>query len=134
MIRALRQLSRLLRLPVLALLLFAVVANPVLAAVGDIHESAQISSSHADPEHCDVSDDTVNSVVDQDRDSQDAESTGDLLHALVHGAHACGHPVAVASPSFFVEPVSLAAPAPVHNVHPLDSLQPLSLTRPPITA
>ena len=64
--RALRQLSRLLRLPALALLLFAVVANPVLAAVGDIHESALAVADHADPEHCDVSDDATSAVVDQD--------------------------------------------------------------------
>ena len=134
MTRALRQLSRFLRLPALALLLFAVVANPVLAAVGDIHESAQASASHADPEHCDVSDDGTMSAADQDAGDQDDGSAGDLLHALVHGAHACGHPVAMAEPAFVVEPLALMATAPVHDVQPLDSLQPLSLTRPPITA
>lgn len=132
--RALRQLSRLLRLPALALLLFAVVANPVLAAVGDIHESAQAVADHADPEHSDVSDDATSAVVDQDAGDQDEGSAGDLLHALVHGAHACGHPVAIPSPALVVDPLAPQAIAPVHEIQPLDSLQPLSLTRPPITA
>ena len=132
--RALRQLSRLLRLPALALLLFAVVANPVLAAVGDIHESAQAVADHVDPEHCDVSDDATSAVVDQDAGDQDEGSAGDLLHALVHGAHACGHPVAIPSPALVVDPLAPQAIAPVHEIQPLDSLQPLSLTRPPITA
>ncbi len=132
--RALRQFSRLLRLPALALLLFAVVANPVLAAVGDIHESAQASANHADPEHCDVSDDGTMSASGQDAGDQYEGAAGDLLHALVHGAHACGHPVAIPSPVLVVEPLAPQTIAPVHEIQPLDSLQPLSLTRPPITA
>lgn len=134
MTRALRQLRRVLRLTALALLLFAVVANPVLAAVGDIHESAQASTNHADPEHCAVSDDTDSSTVDQDAGAQDDASAGDLLHALVHGAHSCGHPVAMLSPALVIDPLAPQAAAPAHDVRPLSSLQPLSLTRPPITA
>ena len=73
-------------------------------------------------------------MVDQDAGDQDEGSAGDLLHALVHGAHACGHPVAIPSPALVVEPLAPQAIAPVHEIQPLDSLQPLSLTRPPITA
>ncbi|MBP8276325.1 MAG: hypothetical protein KAX55_05495, partial [Propionivibrio sp.] len=73
-------------------------------------------------------------VVDQDAGDQDEGSAGDLLHALVHGAHACGHPVAIPSPALVVDPLAPQAIAPVHEIQPLDSLQPLSLTRPPITA
>ena len=134
MTRALRPLSRFLRLPALTLLLIAVVANPVLAAVGDIHESAQAVADHADPVHFDVFYVFTSAVVDQDAGDQDEGSAGDLLHALVHGAHACGHPVAIPSPALVVDPLAPQAIAPVHEIQPLDSLQPLSLTRPPITA
>lgn len=123
--RPLRHLSRLLRLPALVMLLFAVVSNPLLAAVGDVHELSQASASHADPAHCDVAD---------DQDTQDDEGAGDLLHALVHGAHACGHLVGLATPTFVVEPSFGHVAAPDHAVKPLESLRPLTITRPPITA
>lgn len=125
MLSTLRHLSRYLRLPALVVLLCAVVTNPVLAAVGDVHELSQASAAHADPSHCDVADDDG---------AQDDDDAGDILHALVHGAHACGHLVGLATPTFVVEPFFGHIAAPDHAVKPLDSLQPLTITRPPITA
>lgn len=123
--RTVRHISRLLRLPALVVLLFAVVSNPLLAAVGDVHELSQASVVHADPAHCDVAD---------DEGTQDDDDAGDLLHALFHGAHACGHPVGLATPAFVVEPFFGHVVAPDHAIKLLDSLQPLTITRPPITA
>lgn len=121
----LRHLSRYLRLPAMVVLLFAVVSNPLLAAVGDVVELSETSAAHADPGNCDQAD---------REGSQDDDQAGDLLHALVHGAHACGHLVGVATPLFVIEPSFVNVAAPDHAVKPLDSLRPLTITRPPITA
>ncbi|MDR7070366.1 hypothetical protein J2X02_003231 [Pseudoxanthomonas japonensis] len=120
----LRHLSRYLRLPAMVVLLFAVVSNPVLAAVGDAVEAIQTSSAHAYLGHCDQ--------ADQDGIQEDGQA-GDLLHALVHGAHTCGHLVGLATPIVVIEPLFVNLAAPDHAVKPLGSFQPLAITRPPIT-
>lgn len=91
MIRILRyRIAKWLRLPALALLVLAVLVNPVFAAVGDLHEFSRGGADHA-----------------QALDSHDhADEAGtqdegvDLLHALIHAAHCCGHLTAILSTSF----------------------------------
>jgi hypothetical protein len=91
MIRPTRhRIARLLRLPALALLALAVLVNPVFAAVGDLHESSRGGADHAqalDPH------DHVGGAGTQ-------EEGIDLLHALIHAAHCCGHLTAILPAAF----------------------------------
>lgn len=116
-----------LRLPALALLLLAVVANPLLAALGDLHELGSGSSHlHSLAEH---------PATSGDRGPQDdSHEGGGLLHALMHASHCCGHPSAVAPAILHVLPFVAASTAPqaMHAVQPAARLE--SLFRPPIAA
>ena len=84
------RIVRLLRLPALALLVFAVLVNPVFAAVGDLHESSHGSAEHTQP---------LDSHDHADNAGMQEEGT-DLLHALMHAAHCCGHLTAILSTPF----------------------------------
>ncbi|MET0583169.1 MAG: hypothetical protein ABWY48_08095 [Pseudoxanthomonas sp.] len=80
------RLRELLRLPALALLVFAVLANPVFAAVGDLHEFSRGGADHAQ------------ALDAHDHDDAGTHEEGtDLLHALTHAAHCCGHLTAILS-------------------------------------
>ncbi|HEY0332517.1 MAG TPA: hypothetical protein VGC74_02225 [Stenotrophomonas sp.] len=127
--RLVRQLSRWLRLPALALLVLAVLANPVLAAVGDLHEASRGTATH------------LHSAQDHDLSDQAAydgdDASGqfdDLLHALVHAAHCCGHLTAV--PSVALSATGLWLPSPSPECSPMlracGSFE--SPIRPPIAA
>ena len=117
----------LLRLPALALLLLAVLANPVLASLGDLHElGSRGEHLHAVSEHGDAA---------SGHEHADGEAgEGDLLHALMHASHCCGHPTALTSwpmPSLAFVP----ADAPVPPVsRPPPAVVPDSTLRPPIAA
>ena len=92
MIRRLhRRCSPLLRFLALSLLLLAVLANPVFAAVGDLHESSHGSAGHTPPAD----------AHDHDDNAGTQEEGVDLLHALMHAAHCCGHLTAILSTPFF---------------------------------
>lgn len=115
--------ARLLRMTAMAVLLLAVLANPVLAAVGDTHEAARGGTGHLH--------DVLSHGDDGAQAGTDADGA-DLLHALAHAAHCCGHLSAVlpglltafamvgtsAAPS-----ASLLAPSPARTA---------ALIRPPI--
>jgi hypothetical protein len=124
-LRQLRFLHRVLRLPALALLLLAVLSNPVLAAVGDLHEAATASADHLH---------AVQDHADMTTDAADPDEAGDLLHALMHAAHCCGHLVAI--PSSFALPAAAPMPhaPPASGVFALHSRTPEMALRPPITA
>ncbi|TAA26660.1 hypothetical protein [Pseudoxanthomonas winnipegensis] len=113
-----------LRLPALAMLLLAVLANPVLAAVGDLHEATRGNAAHlhqAD-EH----------ALAADADAGD--DAGDLLHALMHAAHCCGHLTAIPS-QFAPPPMALArAVLQARVMLPARSHTPSLALRPPIAA
>ncbi|MBO9778175.1 MULTISPECIES: hypothetical protein [Xanthomonas] len=97
--RIVRQLGRLLRLPALAGLLIAVIANPVLAAVGDVHEAARGTADHLH---------NADQHTLADESSRDGSPQGgDLLDALMHAAHCCGHLTAV-TPAFVGAPKTAA--------------------------
>ncbi|MEQ4576488.1 MAG: hypothetical protein ABN502_16365 [Gammaproteobacteria bacterium] len=121
----LAQLGRLLRLPALALLVLAVLANPVLAAIGDLHEASRGSSAH-------LHDAGAHALAGDPASGDDR--AGDLLHALMHGAHCCGHLTAL--PSSFMLPAALSPravpPRTSHPPHP--SARIASTFRPPIAA
>lgn len=80
--------NRLPRLLALWLLLLAVVWQPVLASVGDIHEIGHGGAMHAVAEG-----DHANDAAHGDAGSP--EEDGNLLHALMHAGHCCGHAVAM---------------------------------------
>lgn len=78
----------LLRVPALAVLLLAVLANPVLAAIGDLHEIGE-GGGHVHaveaPPHGHATDHAA---------AHDDENPS-LLHALMHASHCCGHLTAI---------------------------------------
>lgn len=113
-----------LRLPALAVLLLAVLANPVLAAVGDLHEATRGSAEHLHQvdEHALAA------------DADDADAAGDLLHALMHAAHCCGHLTAIPS-QFALPPMVFARSVLQARVMlPARSHTPSLALRPPIAA
>ncbi len=129
--RLLRHSLARLRLPALAVLLLAVVANPLLAALGDLHELGEGNAHlHSLAEHRDGGNGS-----DAHRDPHGGgHDGGDLLHALMHASHCCGHPTALTSwpmPSLAFVP----ADAPVPPVsRPPPAVVPDSTLRPPIAA
>lgn len=122
--RPLRTLRRLLRIPALALLLLAVLSNPVLAAIGDLHETANAAAGH------------LHAVGEHGlaEDGQDPDEAGDLLHALIHAAHCCGHLTAIPS-RFALLPIAVVHDLPAPGVAlPTRSHTPSLALRPPIAA
>ena len=117
----------LLRLPALALLLLAVLANPVLASLGDLHElGSRGEHLHAVSEHGDAA---------SGHEHADGEAgEGDLLHALMHASHCCGHLTAIVPAPMRVPAMILSAVAPVMATVPVAHAPPGSLLRPPIVA
>lgn len=109
-----------------ALLLLAVICQPVMASLGDLHEAAHGTDLHAaasDPH------DDAGSAPFGDEGDRDS-----LLHALMCASHCCGHAVAM--------PVGLAllpavAPSRMRPAWPDQGLPTAPLAhpfRPPIAA
>lgn len=104
--RARHRRAHLTRLLALWLLLLSAIWQPVLASVGDIHELSHGGAAHAVAEG--------DHAHEDDRlDSGDQEEAGNLLHALMHAGHCCGHAVAmpVSVPTNAVIIEHTAAPA-----------------------
>lgn len=117
---------RLLRLPALALLLLAVLANPVLASLGDLHELGSGGEHlHAVTEHGDAAPGHVHG---------DDENDGSLLHALMHASHCCGHLTAILPAAALALNVASPEAAPAAASFPRPHARPDSLLRPPIPA
>lgn len=85
--RVLRQLGRLLRIPAMAVLLIAVLSNPVFAAVADLHQAYLASADHSHSPGTQDNEGETSPVGDP--------QTGELLDALMHASHCCGHLTAV---------------------------------------
>ncbi|SEL47349.1 hypothetical protein SAMN05428989_1725 [Pseudoxanthomonas sp. GM95] len=118
--RPARRVALWLRLPALALLLLAVLANPVLAAVGDLHGATRGVASH-------LHDSDEHALTD---DNADHDEAGDLMHA----AHCCGHLSAIPS-RFFLMPVRVVhAAMDVAEMRAPSSHIPALRLRPPIAA
>ncbi len=117
----------LLRLPALAVLLLAVLANPVFASLGDLHELGGSGDHlHAVSEHGGV--DTGHDHADGDADE------GDLLHALMHASHCCGHLTAIVPAPLLLPGMLLPSVTPATDTVSLPPARPTSLLRPPILA
>ena len=106
----------LLRLPALALLL-----------LGDLHElGSRGEHLHAVSEHGDAA---------SGHEHADGEAgEGDLLHALMHASHCCGHLTAIVSARIALPGMPPASAAPPADTVPLPPSRPASLLRPPIVA
>ena len=117
----------LLRLPALAMLLLAVLANPVLASLGDLHELGNGNEHlHAVNEHADVA---------TGHDHADGEAgEGDLLHALMHASPCCGHLTAIVPAPMRVPAMILPDVTPIMATVPMAHAPRASLLRPPIAA
>lgn len=129
--RLLRHCLARLRLPALGVLLLAVMANPLLAALGDLHELGSGKGHlHSLAEHATGSGD--HDPLDAPRDGDNVGS--DLLHALMHASHCCGHPTAV--PAAFVAALPFMAPStPASMIRVLQPAARLDAPlRPPIAA
>jgi hypothetical protein len=105
-------------------LLLAVLINPVFASVGDLHEAVRGSAEHlhSAEEH----------GLTQDATQDEDGKGGDLLHALMHAAHCCGHLSAIPA-SFVLPAVALVgSQAPHTEVLRSTSIAVASEIRPPI--
>ena len=86
---ALNRLRPLLRVTLRALLLLTTLSNPILATVGDLHDTfGVIDKVHPGA----ISTSTAASAVGAEEHD---EGPMDLFHALIHGAHCCGHLIAI---------------------------------------
>lgn len=124
MFRLARHARRLLRLPALVLLLLAVLINPVFASVGDLHEAVRGSADHLHS----LQEHALTQDAAQDEDGQG----GDLLHALMHAAHCCGHLSAIPESYVFSALPLARASSPQTTVAPIASVDVVSEIRPPI--
>ena len=119
-----RHCSRLLRLPALALLVLAVLSNPVFTLLGDLHESGQTASGHL---HDVSAHETTMAAQGQDDDSK-------LLHALMHASHCCGHLTGIVAGTHWLPLPLPATEAPVHVLAVQLQHVPVNHFRPPIAA
>jgi hypothetical protein len=102
---AVRTLLLLLRQSTMALLMLAALVNPILVAVGDLHDvGAAAGHSHdadehrSDPAGSDFSDPVLADPALAGQGSHgEAGETDDFLHALMHASHCCGHLTAIYS-------------------------------------
>ena len=125
--RLIQRLSRVLRFPALALLLLAVLINPVFASLGDLHELGNGSDHlHAVSDHGDA-------VGSHEHAHGDAGES-DLLHALMHASHCCGHLTAIVPAVFAVSGMPPASAELLADPVPVRPSRPVSLLRPPIVA
>lgn len=114
-----RRLQTLLRLPALLLLMLVALANPAIAAIGDTHEASLGHAGH------------VEAAADV---HEDEDGTSDLLHALSHGVHGCGHMTAMLPQACVWLSSAIAAARPA-GVAGAPYAAPLAMMlRPPIAA
>ena len=118
--RSLRHGFRLLRFPALALLVLAVLVNPVFATLGDLHESGQAEAGHL---HDVGQHEAGVAAEDHDGDS-------DLLHA----SHCCGHLTGMVAGMHWLPLPLLASDAQAHVVAARALHIPVNHFRPPIKA
>lgn len=100
-------------------LAFAVLLQPVLSALGEVHEAAAHAASGADlhPDHAQPHDDPHGVVPPHDGPSED----GGVLHVLLHVAHCCGYSMGLAID---------ASIAPAMRIDAARLLPPVSVRRP----
>lgn len=119
-----RQLS-LARLLALCVLMLGVVAQPAIAAAGDVHELSHGGDLHA---HADS-----HAGGADDGDGGDPDADAGLSHALMHAGHCCGHLVAIPMTLDWA-PIALPEQAPVSFSIAAASRRVDNPLRPPIVA
>ena len=122
--RSLRHCLQVLRFPALALLVLAVLVNPVFASLGDLHESGQAEAGHLH----DVGQHEAGVA------SEDHDGDSGLLHALMHASHCCGHLTGIVASLQWLPLPLVAADAPAHEAAARPLSIPVNHFRPPITA
>ena len=118
-----RQLS-FARLFALCVLMLGVVAQPALAAVGEVHELSHGGNLHDVDAHAEGPDDDAGGDPDAD---------AGLSHALMHAGHCCGHLVAIPMTLDWA-PIALPEQAPVSFSVAAASRRVDNPLRPPIVA
>ena len=106
---------RLVRAALLLLLALSLTLQPVLAAVGELHElqaHAETAALHSDvaTDHHDA-----RSGSSADDEAAPGEQGSDALHTLLHFAHCCGHSASLVPPGSGVNWSSLPDVAPDGN-------------------
>ncbi len=124
MYRFASRVSGYLRLPALLLLLLAVQVNPIFAAVGDMHEAARGLAEHLHGAN--------EQALSRDAAHDEDGSGRDLLHALMHASHCCGHLSAIPSTFALALVPALLASAPESILLPAISARIRLDIRPPI--
>lgn len=128
-VRHFRRLPTVLHLLVLAFVALGMAAQPVLSALGDMHQAAHDVAVQDQPAHDHF-----------DSDSHEADAAHDLgtpplLHELLHLAHCCGHPVAHALPTGLLPPgVAPHGQPATHAAASRHEWRRIAPFRPPITA
>jgi len=117
----------LMRLLALCVLLLGVIAQPVMASVGGVHELGHGGGlhSHADAEADDQGD-------EDERGGDESGKAGGLLHALMHATHCCGHAPAMPVAATTWQPLAPADTAPFLHDAPVPTRRADKLLRPPI--
>jgi len=84
--------SQILRTSVLLVLALGLMVQPVLGALGEVHEfTAHTDSAHGHTDHNLPHEHAVAAQADDERD------VGGPMHQLLHYAHCCGHSAGLAS-------------------------------------
>ncbi|MCF7221542.1 hypothetical protein [Marilutibacter chinensis] len=136
---AVRPLS-LQRLLVLALLVLGVLAKPVLASIGEVHElqhdpSGQHLHLGQNGDHDIASDGVhVDHRLQSDAPADAPSDDGNLLHELLHFAHCCGQsPQSVPAAAMTVPAIAGDATGPANAAAPAPDHRSQDVFRPPIT-
>ncbi|MCL6712753.1 hypothetical protein M8R20_37885 [Pseudomonas sp. R2.Fl] len=117
------------RLLALCVLLLGVIAQPVMASVGGVHELGHGAALHS---HVDTDAHADTPGDEHERGDDESGKTGGLLHALMHATHCCGHAPAMPVAATIWQP--LAPPETVSFPHdaPVPTHRSDKLLRPPI--
>ncbi len=120
----LRRLRRptLMRLLALCVLLLGVIAQPVMASVGGVHELGHGGGLHS---HVDAQGN------DEERGGESGKAGG-LLHALMHATHCCGHAAAMPVAATTWQPLVPPDTTPFLHDAPVPTHRADKVLRPPI--
>lgn len=123
----LRRLRRptLMRLLALCVLLLGVVAQPVMASVGGIHELGHGAGLHSHAQASAHAD-------ENERDGDESGKGTGLLHALMHAMHCCGHAPAMPAGIAIWQPIAPPDTTPFLHGVPAPTHRSDKLLRPPI--
>ena len=117
----------LMRLLALCVLLLGVIAQPVMASVGGVHELGHGGGLHS---HVDA--DAVPDGEGHERGDDESGKTRGLLHALMHATHCCGHAPAMPVAATIWQPLAPLDSVSFPHDAPVPTHRSDKLLRPPI--